>query len=565
MAEYKWFNTQGTVELPAEHYDALTVGSQKFRDAARTDRITTFAPGLYDDNLVPQTVAIVQDGVIDEYELVITPKEMTTTLHGRDQMAILLDTYFKTRYLRAPRASVTTVVEDPSIVQVVGQFNASLIAQQAVAFAGLGLSWEVPDYELQEDFDGVGRIIDVLKRLIQPWTQVEPYRADIFIQNNVVIIRPRNPGAPADYTYGITNFRRKRIAIRKRPGKKFGTVTLLGLRQGDTQTQNPGGGIGNIWIEGEQTEEETIETFAPGGGGLLSVTTITTTFKMPGRNVTHAEKTVFTVVGGIPQLTSKETIDNEWEPVMIDTAGPVNQYIQNSQLVVRSGVDPNDGKFKVLAQEETGFDHDFQGFTTGETTLKTALSSDTGNLENSSLVVKTYHDLGPLLSELQTEQFSWDSDKKQWNILSRDTQQQSGRRPGGPGRGLPIKKKTADGKQSPGGSTQISLSQTLSTDPDAIDVTYSNVNLNLAQLQLIMNQFIAAQALWEYEILVDGTQMPWLRRGNYIQINDLFAEDNVTEIVLPVMMITEVNTKFDMSSQRSESTSQMRAFGWRST
>jgi hypothetical protein len=112
---------------------------------------------------------------------------------------------------------------------------------------------------------------------------------------------------------------------------------------------------------------------------------------------------------------------------------------------------------------------------------------------------------------------------------------------------------------------QISLVRTFSTDPDAVDVTYSNINLSAAALETIMAQFAGAQNLWEYELFFQGVSMPWLRRANYLQINEMLAEDGITAITLPVVILTDVKTKFDMSKPQSESTQEVRAFGWRST
>lgn len=562
MSSFKWVKSTESLELGAAHYDAETPGSLKWRNASRSDRIG-FALGLLNDDLVPQTIGLIVGGTIDEYELKVTPKSWTTTIHGRDQMAFTLDYFFKTRYLRAPqRTAVSSLDTPPGITVKVGQFNASQIAEEACAFAGLGLSWEIPDYELQEDFDGVARVIDILRKLIRMFTQVEPFRADILAQNNVVIIRSRNPAMAPDYTYGLSRLKRSEITIRKRASKKIGTVTLLGSRVGDTQTKNQSSSvdIGNVWIEGEQEETKVTEAFGP-GASLLSITSTVSTYGMPGHILKHQIKTLFQAVdGGALALSSRDTIDNDWEPVSVDTAGPVSQQVQKSQFVTKEATDPSDGIFKVTQTAATGYDTDSKGFTTGFTTVKKQLNSDSGLLENNAQIVKTMRDIGRLLVEQITEVSSFDSEKQTWVLQSRDTQQQGGYRPGGPGRGLPVK--TTTGTKSIGGSTQLSLSQTFSTDPDAVDVVYSDANMSSYLMTVVMAQFAGAQNLIEYEYLFAGVAMPWIRRSMYLLINEILAEDGVTLITVPVMVITEVSTTFDMSKPRSESVQQMRGFGW---
>ncbi len=180
------------------------------------------------------------------------------------------------------------------------------------------------------------------------------------------------------------------------------------------------------------------------------------------------------------------------------------------------------------------------------------------------LTFKTQRDKGSLLAEQITEQYTFDETNQIWVIQTRDTQTAAGRRPGGPGRGLPVKRQGAQTQSRTGGATQIQLVTLLSSDPDAVDVTYSNVNLTLADLQFIQNQFIAVQNLWEYEVAFQGPAQVWLQRGNTLQVTGVVAEDG-SPISLPPLLITESKMNYDESSATPKVISLLRGFGWKGT
>jgi hypothetical protein len=90
--------------------------------------------------------------------------------------------------------------EPDPIPYAVGAFRASEIAREIVESCGLSLSWECRDYTLLEDFDASGRCVDLLHRLIEPWCQVERFRADVRAEHRLL---------PA-----VTLFARRRLCLR---------------------------------------------------------------------------------------------------------------------------------------------------------------------------------------------------------------------------------------------------------------------------------------------------------------------------------------------------------------
>ncbi len=600
------FSIDSALELVADHWEAQTPDSALFRAASSADRVTLSA-GLRDGSGSPVTVASIAAGVIDEYELTITPRNIVGMVRGRDPSALILDSFVDIGFARPPvnanQAQAFTETRDGfSLAAVtpagtVGRSLVSEIARTVVEAAGLTLQWEARDYEVVGTFQASGRVIDILRRLIEPWTLVEPFRADIYLQGTTMIVRHRQlPDQPleasAENTLTIAATRRSQIVLRKRKFKKIGTVRLRGRRKPQGLTTVPGATA--VFASGEETIEYVNEGFDE-AGRLVQRTVMRDTFRTPDRIVLRSVKTVYSggsaggvsgvfvpvvpvvlVGGGVVTtpilsaavstaragasglaMTSRETIENEWEPSVYDQSGPINSPKQLRQGTARQVLDTEDRVFRDDAEEATTYSYDDVGFLTGETTVTRQFDKESKRLELNSMVVKTVHDVGPLIAEQIVDTYRWDGDAQRWVLRARTTTLGGGHRPGGPGRaglaGIP--------KGGGAAFDEESLEQTFSADADAIPVEYANENLALADLQFIMAQFAATPGLWEYEVQFDGVAVPWLRRGAPFKFHALFAEDG-SEIPLPALLLTEVNSTYDESSQRAQYTMRSRAFGW---
>lgn len=564
------FSIDSILELPADHFDAEIPDSTIFRTAnPGSDRVTLQA-GLLSGTGSQMLVTQLTQGIIDEYELIITPTNMQASIHGRDPMAFVLDYFYKMRYVRIPETtiieSVATAVTIPSVS---GQFLASQIAKEAVAFAGLTLAWEVRDYILQETFDAVGRVIDILRRLIRPWTLVEPFKAEILMVNNVVVIRQRTwPITMVDLTLQLSDMKRERLTVRKRKTKKIAQLVLHGQKVAAALVDNPDiSGIYNALIGTVSfSDSETSQIFAD--GRLISITTTTTNYMMPFRVMTSQLKETYTVGFGTV-LSNRESIRNTWTFPSSDVSGQLGQPQQLSSHVTRERVDPSDPAqlFRLWDEESIGYSYDILGFQTGESRETKTLDLETGAFVVASLVVKTTRDKGTLLVEHITESYtavqSISGVGSMLQLQSRDTQTQGGHRPGGPGRKIPVSQ-AGSGQPSIGGSLQLEVAVQLSTDPDAQDLEFSDGNLSLDDLNYLVTQFTAAQGLFEYEVQFDGVGMPWITRGLTLALTGIVAEDGVTPIPLPYLLITEVRSEYQETNQ-SRYTNAMRAFGYLST
>jgi hypothetical protein len=461
----------------------------------------------------------------------------------------------------------------------VGRHLASEIAAKVVEAVGLTVRWEVRDYELEQNFRASGRVIDALRELIQPWTLLEPFKAEIFLQGTEVIIRHRqDPNVPmvADYSLDLGALRRSQLVIRKRRLRKIGKVTLRGRKeppslQGDRRFKIvPSNQDVTVIDAGGGTTEQTIthEAFDD-SGNLISLVTTKETYRMPDRVLLKSIKTTLTGGPGIAlKLTMRETITKTYETPVYDAGGAANSPLPETETVIREGIandspsetDPAKKVFRVLETETRQWKYDEQRHQTGESITKKVFNFDTFNLEFSTLTVKTLHDIGSLLVEEITETYAFDLTDRRWIRRTRDTATSGGHRPGGFGRGQSTAGTTTAGSAE---VDNIKLEQTISTDVDAQNVEYTNENLKLEDLQFIMNQFVAAHQLIEFELIFEGVAMPWLRRGAKIQLTGVSVEDGIP-LDLPVALLTEVRTRYDEGSQNASYTMSCRAFGWSS-
>lgn len=578
----KSFSIDSTLEFVSDHWSADVPDSELYRAAASHDRIT-LKGGLLDFANVPQIITAIQDAVVDEYELQITPTNIQGTIRGRDPSAFILDSKFSRIYARTSSQQTGVMAEVlPGSEAVVtptptsiGIFTAKQIATDAVAAAidpntgqPLTLSWEVRDYTiLQPTYQASGRVIDILRRLTAPWNLVTPYRVDILIQGKTVVVKHRaTPAQPIvpQYTFNINALRRSSLTVRKRRLRKLGVVTLRGQRVPpplSTAAQLAAGA--GVYSSGEETV--TVESTAfDEAGTIMSKTVLAETYRTPDRILIKSVKETYTGGNGANlALTNRETVTKEWEASIYDGTGVVNSPKQLSDLIVREGIDfDNDDSqsFRVLAEEQTVNDYDEIGFLKTSTNITRAWNFDTSTLDNEKMRVKTYRDVGPLFTEQIGELYDWNSDRSAWDIRLREASIGAGHRPGGPGRGG----STAGTNDTAGGAAlvQITNIKTFSTDADAEDIEFSDENMTADDLVFIMAMFTASQNLYEHEIMFGGVAMPWLVRGQTILITDIASEDVGVQITLPPATITEVRSEYVETGGSPRYLMTARAFGY---
>jgi len=580
------FSIDSTLEFTADHWEVAVPDSTLFRNSSSSDRMTLRA-GLLNASNSAQMITAMVNGVIDEYELTITPNNITGAVRGRDPSALILDAFFTKLYARAPSQQPGTVAEvlpgqeavvAPPAAQI-GVFTAKTVANDAVVsvidpVSGLPLTlqWEVRDYEIQaQTYQASGRVIDILRRLIQPWNLVEVFKVDILLQGRTIIVRhrstPQTPLVPM-YTFNLTALRRSALNVRKRRLRKLGTVTLRGQKVPDGLRRSTAAELAagaGVFSSGTQTVSFDSTAFDE-GGNIVSKVTTTETYRMPDRLLLQSVKETYTGgLGATLELSSRETVTKEWENSIYDANGPANQPKQLSDLIVREGIDHDndeDEAFRVLADESTINEYDDLGFLETVTNTRRKFSFDDNELQNDKLSVKTYHDVGPLFVEEIAELYNWNTDREAWAIQQRDAAISGGSRPGGPGRGS----STAGTHNTPGGAglTQITRTQTFSTDPDAQPVDFSDENMSGDDLDFIMSFFAATVGLNEYEVSFSGVGMPWLVRGQAMKFSNVQSEDG-SPFMLPTILVTEVRVEYVETGGSPSYVMHARGFGHQTT
>jgi len=163
-------------------------------------------------------------GETDEFELSWDHLSLRGLLTGRDLGARLIDRPFRKTYFRFQPSP------PPPFPFEVGAFTASQIAAQIASALTLTVVWNAPDYGIQENalaFSSTGA--DALRRLVATMGQPEMFATDVYLQDQVVIVRQRSAGySLADYVLSHEELMAANITYRKRPGPIYGVVTIFG-------------------------------------------------------------------------------------------------------------------------------------------------------------------------------------------------------------------------------------------------------------------------------------------------------------------------------------------------
>lgn len=229
MATFKptKFQIDSSLTLPADGYTADIARSSDFVTASENDRVTLQAG--FEVGGIPYFVTLINEGVIDSYYLDVSPDSISVSLQGRDQMAHALDTQISRRYLaKEPAETVSGTV---TVEEFVGTYKASSIASDIAALISLKMSWQCRDYTIVDSFDAVGRPFDILQNLVEPWSQFDPLKVDIFLQGDTIICRERSLNPTPDPSLGVFTVRGSRIAsiqLRKFKLPLIGKVILSG-------------------------------------------------------------------------------------------------------------------------------------------------------------------------------------------------------------------------------------------------------------------------------------------------------------------------------------------------
>lgn len=106
----------------------------------------------------------------------------------------------------------------------------------------------------------------------------------------------------------------------------------------------------------------------------------------------------------------------------------------------------------------------------------------------------------------------------------------------------------------------VSVQFQCAPEKTAPPVSYSDINLDLGTLQLMGNQICKASALWQWEITFTGVNIPWLRRGDVVQLTGLLDEAQ-QPLALPPALIQTFADDYDEVGNLSH-VRQYKALAW---
>jgi hypothetical protein len=549
--------------MPADQYGADVTSASVFLGASGADRVT-LAAGFEDVGGSPQLMRQMVEAVVDSYALSLEVDEagrqqLRGSIRGRDQAALLLERPYHKRFIRAPaRATVLqapagTIPEKPLTGEQpdeIGVFRAQTVAAQVCRWIGKTLSWQAPDYELHEDFDANGRALDSLQRLAEPWQQVPPFRTDVYLLGETVVVRQRPVSPVAEWAFTVRDARISRLTLAKQQLKPYGRVVLEGKTvafAGANRGRDGGRGQG-VLVAGDVTVSTTSET-RNAAQRVISRVEEATTYRMPDRILKKVVKRTYDAT----KLLTEEETTQDWESSIYDERGPINQPRLFRTDKVISGIAKGDRTkvLRPLKREELLYQYDSNRFLKVQTTTRSELNIRQGGLVEKEKLVRTLTDDKAGMVRETLETFKISKKDKQFYLASVDEKVNAGSRPGGYAARGPVG--GAASQQQP-----LRLEQVISTAADAVDVTYRNPHLDLTALEQLMTLFEAASQRWEWEVSFTGVGMPWLARGTVLQLTDLVGPDDVP-IALPPLTVTEVTR--DVDEEAARYTQQVRAVG----
>jgi len=564
------FSVSSSLQIAADQFEAEleSDGLAVYRAASPADRVglTTGYLNQAGDNF---TIGTLQKGMIDEYVLSQKKGELTLRIRGRDQASLLLETKYEMRFLHFPVKEVVSqdsTLEDTSdpfyVPKMVGVFEASFIAGLAAAAAGKKLRWSAPDYTLQNDFVASGRAIDTIYALARPLQVCEPFRADVMIQGDTVVVQERTPDMVAESinTFSIADGRIQNLEIRQKRAIKYGRIRLRGANEVDTSsgfgklTLSDGG---ETWGGGSETKTNTTDTKDDAGNTIGRVVE-EVTYRMPDQIVTDVKKTVYAG----DNVVSRELTHNDWEPSSYGPGGPTNKPNLTKTVTSWEGWLPGGGGIPgwgEVKRDTIEYSYDGEKFLTTMSKLTETADPKTGALSESSRQVVQYRTEGPLWVRQTTENYKKSKTTGKLVLVSTVSQISAGHRPGGPGGGALTGYRLADGLA--GITKQIEVTATLSTDADALDVDESFEQLDRAALTVILNRLTRANGMREFEGFFTAAAIPWFMRGAVVQFTGAKDETGAA-IVFKPMLLHEMKADYTEAQLPPSLTSKLKAVYW---
>lgn len=566
-------NFDQTVQFTSDAFDIELNSSQAYLERVE---FAALSAGLLDPYLVPELVNLISGGVVNEVQLHVFDKKLVSVVRGRDQAFYASDTSVNVVYsvkvgtvptvpTSVPGFPLIPVIPGVTVpLTIVAAWRASQIAQDLCRRVGLTCVWEAHDYLMREDTVVNGPILPAIQRLIEPFSHFERSKTDIWVEGRVMTVRARQEAPSGGVAVDAHDARIIDLVLRARYTNFIRLLKLTGSRTGTSPYVSVDPGDQDFVTENE--------TLHPVSHAVTARTITTRTVRKLDnackREVVETYRDALLSVGTAGQfqllpmhLVARETTVSDWDDLALAFPNVIlNKPKENSRVTTREIFDPNGGSSSLLGQlvpqTRTSImnDYDGEGYVRMQDTRKEVwdlLPGSTGLGKTwvlSKMETKKYDRNGAGMYQITTTQYGSDG-------VAGDSHRTiaNGTPPGGPGRG------------SAGGSfegTPISYGILISQQPGAKDITIDNPNLLLTDLLIIAAQARAASGATEVEINFTAAGMPWIKRGQFIHLTNLFAEDGTTPIATKTALVSEARVEYREQGEEPTYLTYVKALYW---
>lgn len=571
------FSIDQTIQMVSDQFevDLNTTALYRSRDP---EAVADLSTGLLFAGGVREIVNHIVGGKIDEWEMQNDPARAAGRIRGRDAMARAIDrplyVTFVSEYDRRSPAVIARERElmpvalrpipgVPEPERLVGTWSASAIAKNLAARVGLECAWQAPDYTLLEDIEVAGPPIQTILSLVNPFSQFEPSKVDVYVDGTTLNVRSR-PGVDAilaadeNNTFSVHDARILSFMIRSRQLDAFRTARVVGSVSNCDA---------NRIVETEETEE-TSDSINFQKVILKRVVTRTRA-RYPGPFTLSTKRETYMVEPLLLQLVlvTREDTTNEWDDAVVNRNCKIlNTPLQRRATTIKTefvtvevgSTSPGGGATRSTFEQETKrfiirWDYEEDGtLKLQETTEETRYF--TNNWIQSGHEIRSYKEIAPGMWQEVIEKFSRTVDNTAWISAGKTVGTASGHRPGGPGLGGPDNF-----------VVQEHFYKVGAIDADGVkDFSLTNDNLPQEAVDLIFAQAAAASGAWEHEMNFTMVNVPWLRRGQVISLTGFTAEDGEPVDIRPALL-TEVSTNHREDGPNPTSISRVKAIWWSSS
>lgn len=239
--DFQRFDIRSSVQHIADAFTVVVPDADLFL-AADADQRMSIERGYRDAMNAAQSVITLNRGIIDSYTVAKGKQGIfQTTLTGRDALALLTDRFIARRFLTDFRPPVTETLPGglTTVIDLVGSWTAKQIAEIICADLGLGCQWQTLNFTLKEDFNAVGRVSEILARLIADLNHFEPTKTIMLAEASLeaeegadVVFRARlmNPVAEQTIALGPDGIRQEDVTVEMHPPRKISSLVLIGER-----------------------------------------------------------------------------------------------------------------------------------------------------------------------------------------------------------------------------------------------------------------------------------------------------------------------------------------------